>query len=445
MDLIDKIFNAGVVGAGGAGFPTHIKYNNKVDYFVINGVECEPLIGTDKYLMRLKAKEIVIAINEISKILEAKEIIIATKESYKEEIKSLTNAILENGEKIKIHKIKSFYPGGDEHVLIREVIGKTVPPGGIPLNVNAVVSNIGTIYNVYNAINDMPVTRKFISILGEIKNPLILNVPIGIPISQCIKAAGGATIDDYVVIVGGPMMGKFITKEESQQKVITKTDGALIIISKDHILYKRKSLGIEKIIKLAKSSCIQCSYCTDFCPRYLLGHKIRPHRIMRALTCLDEDNEIFNEALLCSECGVCENYACPMGLSPREVNSYIKTKLRSKGKKINQQLLEENDLRKFRLIPTERLLIKLGLYKYTTQKLQTYKEINADIVSIPLKQHIGVPAKPIVNIGDKVREGQLIGDIDKNTLGAKIHASITGTVAHIGENIVIKSDNKEVI
>ncbi|WDU82147.1 4Fe-4S dicluster domain-containing protein [Caloramator sp. Dgby_cultured_2] len=291
----------------------------------------------------------------------------------------------------------------------------------------------------------MPVTRKFISILGEIKNPSILNVPIGIPISQCIKAVGGATIDDYVVIVGGPMMGKFITKEESQQKVITKTDGALIIISKDHILYKRKSLGIEKIIKLAKSSCIQCSYCTDFCPRYLLGHKIRPHRIMRALTCLDEDNEIFNEALLCSECRVCENYACPMGLSPREVNSYIKTKLRSKGKKINQQLLEENDLRKFRLIPTERLLIKLGLYKYTTQKLQTYKEINADIVSIPLKQHIGVPAKPIVNIGDKVREGQLIGDIDKNTLGARIHASITGTVAHIGENIVIKSDNKEVI
>ncbi|KRQ86498.1 Electron transport complex protein RnfC [Caloramator mitchellensis] len=445
MDLIEKIYNAGVVGAGGAGFPSHIKLNNRAEYLIINGVECEPLLGTDKFLMRNKAKEIVLAINEIAKNLGAREVFIATKESYNEEINSVTKEIKENGFRIKIHKMKSFYPAGDEQVLVKEVIGKTVPPGGIPINVNTVVSNVGTAYNIYEAINDKPVIRKFISILGEIKNPMILNVPIGTSILECINAAGGSTIKDYAIIIGGPMMGKIISHEEAKNRTITKTDGALIIISKNHVLYKRKSLGLDKIIKISKSACIQCSYCTDLCPRFLLGHVIRPHRIMRALTCFDEDNEIFNESLLCSECGVCENYACPMGLSPREVNVYIKSIVRAKGKKANQKLLEENSMRDFRLVPTEKLLIRLGLNKYKTQKLQSYMEISADKVTISLKQHIGSPAKPVVEVGQRVEEGQLIGDIEKNLLGAKIHASISGIVKHVGEQIVIESDNKEVI
>lgn len=441
MNLLEKIFNAGVVGAGGAGFPTHVKYNNKVDTLIINGVECEPLIGTDKYLMRNKPNEIIYAINEISKLVEAKNIFIALKETYIKEIENLTDAIKAFNTNIKLFKLNSFYPAGDEQILVYEITGKVVPPGGIPLDVGVIVTNVGTVYNVFDAINNKPVIKKYVSVVGEVKNPMIINVPLGIKISDCIEAVGGTSIKNFSVVLGGPMMGKVINKEDIFTKTITKTDGALIILPDDHIICKGKNVSLNHIINRSKSVCIQCSYCTELCPRYLIGHQVRPNKVMRALSIMDENNDVFKDALLCSECGLCEIYSCSMGLSPRRINIHIKNIQREKGKKPVKEIRDVDPLREYKKVPTSRLIAKLGLDKYSKQKLNNFKEVDVNEVIIPLKQHIGNRARATVNLGDYVSEGQVIGDINDGELGAKIHASISGIIKYIGEEIVIqKSD-----
>ena len=160
MDILEKIREAGIVGAGGAGFPTNVKLNCKVDYFIVNGLECEPLLQTDKYIMRNFSEEIVYIAEEIGKLVEAKNVYIGLKKEYKKEIDALSKAISEWNSNVKLKLLDVFYPAGDEQTLVYEVTGKIIPPGGIPLNVGAVVSNVATLFNIYNAIvNDDPVTE----------------------------------------------------------------------------------------------------------------------------------------------------------------------------------------------------------------------------------------------------------------------------------------------
>lgn len=438
MDLLNKIYMAGVVGAGGAGFPTHIKLNCKVDYLIVNAIECEPLLKTDQYIMRTKSYEIIKAIEEIGRLVEAKHIFIGIKEKYKKEIETLKAAINDLNSKVKLYFFESVYPAGDEQILVYEITGRVIPPGGIPLNVGAVVSNVGTIYNIYKAMQDVPVTDKYISVLGEVIEPKLLKVPIGITVAQCLKACNGTTIDDYSIIMGGPMMGRKIKKDEINSRVITKTDSAIIVISDNHYIMEKERIPLNHIINRAKSACIQCRYCTEMCPRHLIGHPLSPHRIMRAIA-LSEESDVFNEALLCSECGICELYACPMGLSPRRVNIYLKDKLKKQGLKpqFNAKEKKVNNEREYRKIPTSRLISRLNLNSYNTQKIDIVEEVIVSKVKIPLKQHIGIMSKPVVNVGDTVEKGQLIGKIEINEIGANIHSSISGVVVEISEDSIV--------
>lgn len=119
----------------------------------------------------------------------------------------------------------------------------------------------------------------------------------------------GATVNDYIVIMGGPMMGKKLSKEEAEDTVITKTNGGIIVIPSNHLIQQKESISIEHMINKAKSSCIQCHYCTDMCPRFLIGHPLHPHKVMRGIA-LMEGNEALKEAIICCQCGVCEMFAC---------------------------------------------------------------------------------------------------------------------------------------
>lgn len=444
MDLLDKIYNAGVVGAGGAGFPTHVKLNCKVEYLILNGSECEPLLATDKYLLRTKAKEIIETLEKIAEVIEAKKILIGLKRKYKKEIDSLNAAIEELNSKIELHYLDNFYPAGDEQILVHEITGKTIPPAGIPLNVGAVVSNVGTVVNIYEALNDNPVIYSHVSVLGEVNKPIILKVPIGTPILKCIEEAGGSTLNDYSIILGGPMMGKILSKSQLEERGITKTNGAIIVIPNEHYLVNRDKISIEHIINRAKSACIQCSYCTDFCPRYLIGHPIKPHKIMRAVA-LSKYEDSIKAAQLCCECGVCELYACPMGLSPRQVNIYLKNELREKGFKYKntESEFQGREEREYRKIPTRRLMARVDVNKYSGQTLDDTRELCVSTVIIPLRQHIGKSASSLVNVGDIVEKGQLIGTVDRDELGANVHASISGKVIEVSDSIVIESENYE--
>lgn len=447
MEELRKIFDAGVVGAGGAGFPTHKKLDAKVEYFIINGAECEPLLQTDKYIMREKSAELLLGIEKATGLVQAERIVFALKKKYTNEISNLKKAAEKLKMNIEFFFMDSIYPAGDEQILVFEVTGRTVPPGGIPMQVGAVVSNVGTLLNIYYAMEDKPVIRKYVSVLGEVNNPIILDVPIGIGVRECISAAGGSKLDKFHVITGGPVMGKVITSEEIDSRTITKTDGGIIVVPSDHHLIRKNTLSLQHMINQTRSACIQCSYCTDMCPRYLIGHPLRPHKIMRKIGYSEEIDESFIDSLICCECGICELYACPMGISPRLVNIYVKKKLRDKGIKFkdNGSGILDLSLREHRKVPVARMLSRINMDKYDVKRPLELKRIETDTVSISLRQHIGRTAAPIVNVGDKVYAGQLIASVNFEDVGANIHSSIDGTVMQIDDYILIQETSNGVI
>lgn len=451
MSLVETVKNAGIVGAGGAGFPTHVKLNAKSEYFIVNAAECEPLIETDKFLIRTRAADLVKGVDMIAKELGADKKYIALKAAYKTEIAALEKAIAEAGSDIKLHKMGYFYPAGDEQVIVCEITGKSVPERGIPLMVGAVVDNVGTVLNIVDAYDGKPVTDKFLSVVGEVKHPVMLHVPLGTSVRECVKAAD-PTISNYAVIMGGPMMGKVHDNDEDIDKlVITKTDGNIIVLPKDHYLITSSHLKPESMINRAKSSCIQCRMCTDNCPRYQTGHDIKPHMTMRNLyresmiTDNDEYLRVFGHVMNCSECGACELFSCPMHLSPRKANVYIKNQLRARGIDVPKNPAPEaRPEREVRKIPTNRLVARLGLSKYYGKHLATDEPIilNPEVVEVPLKQHIGAPATAVVSVGDAVKKGDPIGVMDEGKLGANVYASFDGEVTAVTDRVEIRRESK---
>lgn len=438
MDFIETVKQAGIVGAGGAGFPTHVKLNAKAEIFIVNAAECEPLIETDKYLCRTFADQIVAAIAAIAAHLGAKRSVIALKAKYTAEIAALSDAIKRGGVDIEIFGMPTFYPAGDEQSMVQQVTGRSVPERGLPLDVGAVVDNVGTVLGIYQAMQGEAVTEKYLSVTGEVREPVMLRVPIGTAISACIAAAC-PTISDYAIILGGPMMGRILReRKDIDAAVVTKTTGNILILPRDHYLITRDARPIERIRMQAKSACIQCRMCTDLCPRYLIGHQMRPHLVMRNLyrepVIADEAEYVraFGDAMNCCDCGICEMFACPMGLSPRKVNDYMKAQLRVKGYKVDRLMdphaREEVDRYH---VPTGRLIARLGLSDYDGKHAKTCIELAPDSVFVPFQQHIGKPAIPTKSVGDAIRRGELLAAAAEGGLSANIHASVDGVITEI--------------
>jgi len=440
MQLIDAIKAAGVVGEGGAGFPTHVKLNASARCYIINIAECEPLIETDKYLCRNFPHRIVETIEVIAESIKALRIVIAIKKHYETEIDALKKAIDKLESKVEIFMMDSYYPAGDEQTIVQQVCGVSVPERGIPLDVNAVVNNVGTILKIADAMEGVPVTEKYLSVVGEVKDHIMVKAPLGTPIRECINAAQPC-LDEYAVILGGPMMGKVLTGESIDSSFITKTTGNMIVLPTDHYLVSLPEVPMSRIRLRAKSACIQCRMCTDLCPRYIIGHRIRPHLIMRSFwrePSMEDNQEYersFGEAANCCDCGACELFSCPMGLSPRQVNMYIKEQLRNRSIEVERnQTPSARENANIHKIPTMRLVARLGLMQYYGKTLREgCTEIAPSRVRIPMAQHIGKPAKLMRKVGDKVKKGELIGNAMENGLSANIHASITGLITNCSD------------
>jgi Na+-translocating ferredoxin:NAD+ oxidoreductase RnfC subunit len=440
MSILKQIEQAGIVGAGGAGFPTHAKLKAKVEYLIINGAECEPLLQTDRYIIKNYAKEVVEGILQIKEEVGATYAVVATKAYYKEEVAIIQEEISRVDADINLHLMDNYYPAGDEQVMVYEVTKRVVPPGGIPLMVGCIVINISSVYHVYNAvIMEKPVTTKQLTVIGAVKEPTLMEVPIGTSFDTVLKHVGGATITDYLAIDGGPMMGTIYTPQELSKKVVTKTTSALIIKENDGYLNKLKYQSIKRMLQEAKVACVQCTICTDLCPRHMIGHDIFPHRVMRYFSGVDineiNNNYMVKSSQICCACGVCEVIACPMGISPRQVNLHVKDALDKQGIKYDntQEEYTIDPMREYRGVFPRNILIKMGLTPYENMSLTTMKKVEVGKVTIPLKMHIGAPSMPVVKVGDKVKEGDLIADIPQDALGAKIHASIMGEVVVVSE------------
>ena len=438
--LKQLVCDAGVVGEGGAGFPAHVKYDTQVETVIANGCECEPLLYTDQHIMLHHSHGIVQAMQALVSVTGAVRGVIAIKRKYTKVATLFEQAMVGTG--LELAQLDNFYPAGDEFVLVHEVTGKTIPPLGLPKDVGAVVANVGTLLNVSRALENTPVTSKVVTVTGEVAKPSLIEVPVGTSIATCIEYCGGAVVDDPVYVLGGPMMGRIVDDDDTlKAEMITKTSGGIIVLPRGHYLHTANTIPLEVLQKQAAVCCIQCRYCTDQCPRYLLGHGFETHKVMRAFSAgVDAAMEAV-QAHMCCECGVCELFSCPMRISPRRINALLKQRFSEQGHQYDGPRVvnpAQSALRPYRKVPVERLAYKIGIAGYMGIHPEYTDTPPPRRVCIPLHQHIGAPAIARVKVGDAVKPGDLIGAIPDGALGANIHSSIQGVVTEVGSSISIE-------
>ena len=434
-EIVSRVRDAGVVGAGGAGFPTHVKIDSSVEVVLANGAECEPLLHCNQELMIKEAGRILEGLTWVQKATGAKRAIVCLKKKYEHAIQAFKRSGA--GQDVELFLLEDFYPAGDEFILVYEVTGRIVPEAGIPLKVGVLVSNVESLYNIAKAMEGIPVTHRMLTVTGAVHRAVTLRVPLGISVGECIAIAGGSTVDDFSILAGGPMMGKLIGFDYP----IQKTTSGIVVLPSDHPIIQKKTLKIRDIVRRAKAACIQCFSCTEMCPRHLLGHRLEPHKIMRSASYGRADTDVLTQATLCSECGVCELYACPMFISPREMNAILREKFLEEEVRWPEpeREFQAYPTREGRKIPIDRLMSRLGIKQYNRSAPFVEMKNETEFVKIPLRQHTGVAAVPVVKVGDQVEVGQLVGEILEKSLGAQVHASIRGKVTNIDEAIMIEA------
>jgi len=365
--------------------------------------------------------------------------IIGIKRKYKTAVKLLTD-ITKDDDQIEILLMDDVYPAGDEFVLVYEALGRLIPENGLPLDVGAVVNNVYTLINLCEASEGKPVICRYVTITGAVKNPSTVEFPIGTSLMEAIQSVGGVTIDNYRILLNGPMMGHVADPNDP----ITKLTSAIIVLPESHFVITSKTKTTSKKVVATKAACIRCQLCTEVCPRYLLGHELYPDKVMRGIAWgALETSDDMTTTFLCVACGACTYYGCPMGLDPCKMMMEVKTHLIKEGMKNpkHRKVLTVHPEREYRKLPIKRLVSRLDLIKYEHKCPMKSQSLKIHRVSIPLKQHIGDPALPIVKVGDHVKKGDLIGKIPDGSLGAMVHASISGIVRNIGQEIVIEQTN----
>ena len=438
-ELQDIIQQNGVVGAGGAGFPTYMKLTDKANIILMNCAECEPLLKLHRQLLEKHAYEIMKTFHMIQETVGASEAIIGIKKSYVQTIHAL-NQHIEEFPGMRLHLLDEVYPMGDEVVLIYEATGRVVRPGGLPIEQGVAVFNVETVYNVYRAVEEkQPVTDKYVSVVAEVSDPVTVRVPLGCTLEEVVAQAGSTTVKDPVYFVGGPMMGRIGNGSDP----VTKTTNAILVLPKDHLIVAKKQRTSSIDLKRAASICCQCNTCTDLCPRHNLGHPIDPAKFMRAAANQDfRDLNPYIDASFCSSCGVCEMYSCPQSLAPRSLLADMKGGLRKAGIRPPQGVQPKpvQESREYRKVPEERLMARLGLTKYDKDAPLHEDLVQVKKVKILLSQHIGAPAQAIVKAGDTVTRGQMIAQPAQG-LSVGIHASVNGKVTEVADRYIIIAVN----
>jgi Na+-translocating ferredoxin:NAD+ oxidoreductase RnfC subunit len=416
------------VGAGGGGFPTHVKLAATADTLIANGAECEPLLHKDAAVMEHEAALVVRGMQLAMDAVKARDGVVGIKAKNKHAVEAIEAACA--GTKVRVHLLGDYYPAGDEYDLVHEVTGRLIPPGGIPLNVGVVVCNVETFVNIAHAADGRPVTQKTLTVAGAVKEPLTLTVPLGTSLRDCIAAAGGATVDDPVLCIGGMMMGETTADLD---RPVTKTTGGVIVLPRTHHTIERKLKPAPVQNAIGKSACDQCRYCTEFCPRFLLGYAVEPHQVMRSLAFTATGQDHWNEwAAMCCSCGLCTLFACPEELYPKEACDQSKAEMRRANVKWSgPTTVKPHPMRDGRRVPIKSLMKKLHIAHFDHPAPMQSRPVAPARLKLPLKQSAGAAVKPVVQAGDRVAAGQLLGQVGEKDLGAALHAPIAARVAEI--------------
>ncbi|MBR5598768.1 MAG: electron transport complex subunit RsxC [Alphaproteobacteria bacterium] len=312
-DIVNIIRKSGIVGMGGAGFPTPVKVTvpqgKNVDYLILNGIECEPYLTADDRLMQECSEQIVIGAKILSKALNAKKTVIAVDENKPNAIKTLKKAVgIHKGVSVQVCATK--YPQGAEKQLITAVSGREVPSGGLPIDAGCVVQNVGTAFAIYEAVQkNKPLFERIVTVSGDdVEKAGNFRVRIGTPSSYLIEKAGQKS-EIGKIIFGGPMMG---IAGVNLNAPITKISSGILIL-KDESAYKPEV-----------SPCIRCATCVDVCPQGLEPYMI--HSLIRNGE-YDEAEKI--HVLDCIECGCCA-YSCPARIPLLDYCKLAKYEIRKK-------------------------------------------------------------------------------------------------------------------
>ncbi len=294
--LLEKIAEMGVVGLGGGTFPTHAKYScvsdRRIEYLVINGVECEPYITGDHRLMVEKADEIAEGIEIIRKILSPTCVMIGIEENKPDAIERMQRAVSGFKQEIEVVALKVKYPQGDEKMLLKSVTGREVPTGKLPIEIGAMVSNVGSVYAVFEAVAyGKPLIERIVTITGSaIRNPANLKVRIGTKIGELIEDCGGFAVPPARIVAGGPMTGFAIHDMDTP---VTKGTNAIVALSKG------------ETNRAKETTCIQCGKCVRVCP---VG--LSPTALYKCIEHLLYSDAADDGLFDCRECGCC-GYVCP--------------------------------------------------------------------------------------------------------------------------------------
>jgi Na+-translocating ferredoxin:NAD+ oxidoreductase RnfC subunit len=430
-DKIKRIEELGIVGCGGGGFPAAVKLQTKVSLIIVNAAECEPLLHKDKELLLHCSEPMLRGLRLAMELVGAERALVGIKEKNKDVIAALEPQLPAD---VGIHRLKDCYPAGDEFVLVYDITGGIIPPGGLPRDAGCVVFNVETLVNIGL---DRPVTHKYLTVAGAMNTPVTLRVPIGMSIGEVIEAAGGTRIPDFHVLIGGIMMARLAA---GLDEPVTKTMGGIVVLPSNHYLIGWYRSSWKRIERIAKAACDQCRYCTEYCPRYLLGHPIQPHRAMSAIGFSGGKTFHVAGVLSCCECNLCSLYACPESLDPKNVCVAAKPEAREMKQFWNGDpgSLRAHPLNRERRVPMRRLMARLGLNSYNNVGPLSDRSLIPGRVVLPLKQHSGPPASPAVKPGDHVRAGDLIAAPAPGELGARIHASIDGIVRSVNGAVIIE-------
>jgi len=304
-EILQQITDCGIVGLGGATFPSHVKLiikeDKKIDYIIINGVECEPYLTADHRLMLEKANEIIVGIKILMSALHVKKVVIGIENNKKDAV-AVFKKLLDKKDGIQIAALRVKYPQGSEKQLIKAILKREVPKNGLPLDVGVIVHNVGTVFAIYEAVQyNKPLVERVVTVTGKkLKNPSNYWVKIGTPVKDLIAEVGGLPEGTRKIVNGGPMMGVAIKNTDIP---VTKGTSGILVISEEEASRKR----VE--------NCIRCGECVFVCPMGL-----EPFLLMNLSEKGHYERASIEDITTCIECGSC-SYVCP---SNRPLLDYIR-------------------------------------------------------------------------------------------------------------------------
>ncbi len=383
----------------------------------------EPFGHVDTYLLEEQGEKVVQGLKLAMSALRAEQGIVAVKITG---AFAALDKILQDRSNIRAHLLEDFYPAS--YLLLNSDLSGD----------DCLAYDPETLANLYDARErGIPVTRKLVSCTGEVAKPSIIIAPLGTSFRELIELCGGATTDEFVILNGNPMHSDVILDIDTP---VEKGTSGILVLARDHELIRKALMPVEFVIKRIKSVCTQCGFCTELCPVYLTGCELTPHTIIRQIisgTVSEEDCIL--SSMLCIGCGLCD-IICPVGLNPQSIIRTIQQSLRDRGVSQNNEKergkpLNMASVRSFRRIPTQVVINRLDLQKYNQPLWVRSCEANPDQVELLLRQ-VGSNPVPLVRVGDKVSEGDLVvrgldpGDVT-------LHASISGTVTLVDEKRII--------